>query len=175
MTDHQPVIDRCFDQPGDAEALTALHESLGREIRVYLAARSLGRGSLAHDAYQNAFVKFIEIFRDGGRRGIGAGYLVAVAKNCLLDELVRTRRDTPLSEFTELAVSDSDETESRIALLRALDRLEPRCRYALETYYLGGASAAELASRLRVKEASVYAILSRCRQRLRAILEPLGE
>lgn len=64
--------------------------------------------------------------------------------------------------------------DERASVLTAVQQLPPRLRDVVSLYYLGGASVAEVASALHLKEGAVKARLFRARQRLRPLLLAAG-
>ena len=170
-TQHQRLIDRLLVDSQDHDALVELDKTLGREIRTYLSARADSDPSLVQDAYQDALVRFLELFQNPPDHPVEPGYLVAIAKNCLIDHIRKNHAEHPLgellSEMTPYAGNPEDEWNTRIHLLQAVNRLDDRCRYVLESFYLEGLPAGDLAATLEVSTDSVYVLLQRCRERLR--------
>ena len=101
---------------------------------------------------------------------------MVLAKNSLIDELRRLRRHVPLDETVEALIAqprpdEQHRLEARIALLQALMRLSPRCRFVLEGYYIAEMPAQELAAHLRIQPQSLYSLLKRCLGQLANILK----
>lgn len=167
--DIEALIRACYQDPTGTDQLT----ELDRVFRPYMMAILVAWDrDLAEDAYQTAFIRFIGLFRAGAQpRTNYVGYFVAIARNCLIDEMRRRQRQLPLID--ELlaptgapAYDEASRVTDRIALLEALDALDDRCRFALTAYYIRDMPAAEIASRLRVGVDSVYVVIKRCRDRL---------
>ncbi len=175
--DFEALIRDCFQHPEDLETLTRFNAAFRPPLLSALAVIARRDPSLAEDAYQAAFIKFIALLRAGPRPGISyAPYFIAIAKNSLLDEMRRTRRHVSVDDFFAeiMKLPQPDErqrAEARIALLQAMMQLKPRCQCALESYYLAEMPTQELAERLKIKPRSLYTLLDRCREALRQILK----
>src|ERR1051325_5331623 len=98
----EALIRDCFRQPEDLETLTRFNAAFRPHLLAALAVIARRDPSLAEDAYQAAFIKFIAIFRDGPQPGINyVPYFIAIAKNSLIDEVRRTRRHVSVDDFFE--------------------------------------------------------------------------
>ena len=172
----QRLCEACCSNPGDQHLLERFEEAFGPNARAILGTIAPRGLDLVRDAYQSAFVKFLEIFRSpyDPRRNYPA-YLIAVAKNCLVDEIRRTRKYVQIDEvFEELLGSEAsgaDVLEGRIAVLQAIDGLSVRCRFLLQRYFVAGESDAEVGPLLGLRTNSVRNTRRRCLQRLREILD----
>ncbi len=172
---YQEVIDRLFRNPHDEEAFVELDRTFGAELRIYLCARSNSDPSHAEDAYATARVKFLELFRSD-HAPVTVGYLWAMAKNCLIDEHRKGRREHPIdSLLPELGIpSDGiDEAiarENQIDALQLIDLLDDRCRYAVESYYLEGRPHRDIARSLEIQPQSVPMTIKRCLDKIREML-----
>ena len=62
-------------------------------------------------------------------------------------------------------------TEARIIILQAMMRLERRCQFILESYYIKDMCSEDLARRLGVQPGSVHMAIKRCRDQLKKILK----
>jgi RNA polymerase sigma factor (sigma-70 family) len=175
--DFEALIRDCFQHPGDLEALTRFNTAFHPHVIAALATISRWDQSLVEDAYQAAFIRFIDLFRAGFRPEINyVPYFIAIAKNSLIDELRRARRHIPIDDIFEELINlpqpdERQRAETRIAILQAIMQLKPRCQFVLENYYLAEMSATDLARRLKIKPRSLYTTLNRCREELRRILQ----
>ena len=169
--DFEAMIRGCFQSPDDIDALTRFEGA----FRPYLTAvlrKYYPDPSLTADVYQMAFIKFIELFRGGQRpRTHYRAYLIAIAKHCLIDEIRRMRRSVSLSqvceeEITQAAANTIELTEFRLLVHEAMKRLDRRGQFVLESYYLRGMPAAELARYLRIQPNSAHMAIKRCRAQL---------
>jgi len=171
------LIDACFESPRDQKALTRLNAELRPYLLAVLASvNRCGRDQI-EDAYQSAFIQFILIFRAGRRRGVNyEAYFVAVAKNCLFDLVRKERRLVAIDEVleSEFALPPNDEearTDARITVWQALQRLDRPCQFLLERHYLEGFTAQELADEDDVTIENIRVRLSRCRARMKQVLD----
>jgi RNA polymerase sigma factor (sigma-70 family) len=134
--------------------------------------------SLAEDAYQSAFIRYIRILKQGPRSDVNyEAYFVAVAKHCLIDEIRKIRRFVPIDqlldeELNSAQVGEMDKGQAGVDLLQAISLLGARCRFIVQSYYIEGMETAELAKRLNLHADSVYMALKRCRDQLRGIFAP---
>jgi RNA polymerase sigma factor (sigma-70 family) len=165
----------CLEDPSDNVAWSDFYTAFQPILLAVLVAVHPQDPSVAEDACQSAFAKFLSLFREKKeRRVLDERYLVVIGKNCLSDELRRRKRDIPFDTLLQVDVaSDRDDagaTEARLGLLQAVARLPRRCQYAIERYYVGGATVAMIGRALGVQAASVHVILQRCRDQLRVIL-----
>ena len=174
-TDFEAMIRDCFQSPEDVDALTRF-EAAFRPYLMAVLRKYYPDPCLAEDVYQSAFIKFIDLFRSGQRpRTHYEAYFVTIAKHCLVDELRRQRRSVPISkvceeEITQAAANTIELTELRLFVHEAMNRLDRRSQFILETYYLRGMPAAELAQYLRIQPDSVHMAIKRCRAQLAKIL-----
>jgi RNA polymerase sigma factor (sigma-70 family) len=178
--DFEALIEACFQHPYDEQVYQRFYVVFRPYLTAMLVSMSSGSSSLAftlvQDALQSAFFKFVQIFRTGQRPQISSmAYFVALTKNCLIDEIRHYQRYVPIDEFFELEFtpSQSDEehqTQLRIAFIQAMMQLDRRCQFILESYYIRGMNAQELARRLKIQPRSVHMAVKRCREELRAIL-----
>jgi RNA polymerase sigma factor (sigma-70 family) len=171
------AIYACFEDPESLEKVEVFDGLFRPFMLAVLVSMTPDDPSFAEDAYQTAFVKFIQIFRGGRKPSIRYdAYFVAVAKHCLIDEL---RNRSHASSIEELLNCVSDDREAKriesldrnIALFQGLSRLERRCQYLLESYYVREASIDELAVSLGIQKGSVQTAISRCRDALRRIMK----
>ena len=164
------AIARCFQYPTEHN-LRELDQIL--RPRIYAILASVYRRSPEHvqDAYQSAFIKYLALFRKGPPNPAinYEGYFVAIAKNCLLDELRRESRHVPLDGLAEELLAQhggAEEVEAGVTLFQAMSRLDRRCQFLLEAHYINAMSDWEVAEHLGVEATSVPALVSRCKQRL---------
>jgi RNA polymerase sigma factor (sigma-70 family) len=165
------LIEACYEHPDDLDVLTRFDHAFRPYMVIVLAALDADN---AEDAYQAAFEKYIKIFRAGRKPSRNRiGYFVAVAKNCLIDERRRQREIPVVDELLETlgSIRSQDETErvdDRIALLEAMSRLDRRCQFVLESYYIREMPTRLLAIRLAISEPSVHMAVKRCRDQVRS-------
>jgi RNA polymerase sigma factor (sigma-70 family) len=144
--------------------------------RVYgfFAYRLLDRG-VAEDLTQATFERALKAWsRFDSRRGSEATWLLAIARNLLVDHYRRDRSGSlePLDEHNLPAGAGPEERDTVSAeLLAALTGLSERDRTVLALRYGGDLSGPEIAAMLDLTLANVQQIASRSLRRLRATLE----
>ena len=163
MTIDDEAIDRfvVLAQQGDPEAFGALFDHYHGPVHRYVAAR-VGRPSDAEDLAQLVFVKALEALPRYEARGVPfGGWLFRLARNVVIDH-VRTRRDhTTLDVATEQATGDDGPDELAAirqeldSVARALRRLTPEQREAIELRFFAGLSAREAAEAMGRQEGTV--------------------
>jgi RNA polymerase sigma-70 factor, ECF subfamily len=158
---------------GDRAALAELYDRRARLIRAicFDATHDL---EAAADLTQEVFLRAIQ--KLGGLRDPQrfTAWLVGIARHVCREwrkqRISDRRRHVALSETAAAAAGDAGPDE-RIAFLRsALGALPEDERLSLQAFYLQGLSAEEARSVLGLSRATLYRVLSRARQRLRAIL-----
>ena len=137
---------------GDGDAFEALYRRYARAV-LGLALRRLGDRGRAEDASQEAFVA---IWRSAktydARRGKGAPWLYAVARNAITDGLRRTPE--PAAEAQDGPGREPDPADSAEAgwvawrVHRALEVLPDHERPVIELAYWRGLSQSEVAEAL---------------------------
>jgi len=144
--------------------------------RVYgfFAYRLLDRG-IAEDLTQVTFERALRAWsRFDPRRGSEATWLLAIARNLLVDHYRRDRSGglEPLDEQILPAVAGPEERDTASAeLLAALTALSDRDRTVVALRYGGDLTGPEIAAMLDLTLANVQQIVSRSLRRLRATLE----
>jgi RNA polymerase sigma-70 factor, ECF subfamily len=139
---------------GDRPAFEELYRRYSRSV-LGLALRRLGDRGRAEDASQEAFVAIWRSARTyDSRRGNGAPWLYAVARNAITDGLRRTPEpaaDVPDGPSGEPDPSVRAEDAWRAwRVHRALETLSPNERAVIEVAYWGGLSQSEIAELLEI-------------------------
>jgi RNA polymerase sigma factor (sigma-70 family) len=173
------LIADCFHRP---HADAPLHRFLAAVLpyaRAALTSRQVDL-ALVDDALQSAVLKYFHIFQHTPPRPLNIGYFIVVAKNCLVDELRKRKGQVPLDELAEEVLSTApvatEDADDRMLLVQyALARMDPRCRFILERYYIDEMNSRRLADFLRIGPDSVHMAIKRCRDRLRDELQRLME
>jgi len=170
------AIELCFFEPENESHLRAFDELFRPLVMAILVSLFRKGTSFVEDGYQSAFIKYIEIFREGKKKGVVYdAYFVAIAKHSVIDELRKQSKQVPLDEILELPTptrsSELGEQEAGIAFFQALSSLDRRCQFLIESFYINGMSQQELAKRLKIQAQSVPMLLSRCRDALKGHLE----
>ena len=139
---------------GDRSAFEELYRRYVRAV-LGLALRRIGDRGRAEDATQDAFVAIWRSARTyDPRRGAGAPWLYAVARNAITDGLRRTPEATAELQDGPAGNPDpSDRAESAWVawrVHRALDVLTEHERPLIELAYWRGLSQSEIADRLGI-------------------------
>jgi RNA polymerase sigma-70 factor, ECF subfamily len=175
MTLDDEAVDRFVERAkaGDPEAFGALFDRYHGPVYRYIAAR-VGRPSDAEDLAQLVFVKALEALPRYELRGVPfGGWLFRLARNIVIDH-TRTRREhAPLDAIVEW--SDADEGPDELAVLRqemdgvarALRRLTPEQREAIELRFFAGLSAREAAVAMGRQEGTIRGLQFRAIAALR--------
>ena len=128
----------------------------------YLRRRT-GDAALAEELAQETFYRATRAFL-GWRRGSAAAWLLAIARNVLVDEARPGRSLVPLPD--DLAqVPESH--EARITVADALARLSPHDRRVLELVYVDGYSHGEIAAMTGRTPGAVKTAVWRAREAFR--------
>jgi RNA polymerase sigma-70 factor, ECF subfamily len=175
MSIDDETIDRLVAaaQGGDPDAFGALFDRYYVPVHRFVAAR-VGRPSDAEDLAQLVFVKALEALPRYEARGVPfGGWLFRLARNVVIDH-VRTRREhVPLDIAAERTAEDAgpdDLAEMRQELdsvARALRRLTPEQREAVELRFFAGLSAKEAAVAMGRQEGTVRGLQFRAIAALR--------
>lgn len=81
-------------------------------------------------------------------------WLIRIVINCCMDELRRRKRSFPTAEFEERGTEEMQSNE-RIDLERAFERMKPKYRHAVMLKYYQGMTAAEIANVLNKPEGTI--------------------
>jgi RNA polymerase sigma-70 factor, ECF subfamily len=175
MTFDDGALERLVEaaQQGDPEAFGALFDHYYGSIYRYVAAR-VGRPSDAEDLAQLVFVKALEALPRYEQRGIPfGGWLFRLARNVVIDH-IRTRREhATLDVVVEQA--DRGDGPDELAQMRqemdsvarALKRLTPEQREAIELRFFAGLSAKEAAEAMGRQEGTIRGLQFRAIAALR--------
>jgi RNA polymerase sigma factor (sigma-70 family) len=122
------AIELCFSDPQNESHLRRFDDLFRPLVMAILVSLYRKDPAFVEDAYQSAFIKYIEIFSNGKKDGVVYdAYFVAIAKNSLLDELRRNAKEVPLDEILALPTSsrgsELGEQEAGIAFFQALSSL----------------------------------------------------
>lgn len=156
---------------GDGAAFEQIYRRYSRAAYT-LALRLCGRGDLAEDVVQEAFMKAIE--KLGSYRGdapFGA-WLKRLVANCAIDRLRLEKRwiDPELAALPEPHQEAGG--EAQVEVLGLLARMSAPARATLVLHELEGYSHTELAQLFGKSESYSKSLLSRGIARLRGLLEP---
>ena len=167
--------------PLAAEAITSsafeeLYRSSVRDVYSYVA--SVLRDAAAAEeitafAFERAFRRR-RMYRP--RRGTPRQWLFGIARNAALDELRRTRRQSPLTtdlfpQSTEAPEDLVERSLQRTAVAAAIGSLEPADRELVALKFFAGLSNQEIAGVLHISESNagtrVHRVLIRLREQCR--------
>ncbi len=159
----------------DSKALVELYETHGGRMKS-IAMNLLGSAADAEDAVQEAFLKVhrgAPGFRGGSSLSTWA-YRILV--NSCHDMMRRGRRrpETPLPPDDELPRAGREDHPLRVAIERAVARLDPRERAVFLLCEVEGFSHREAAEILDVREGASRTLLFRAKRRLQAELRSGG-
>lgn len=167
--DWTSLVSDCFREPGNPAVTGRFVEPLRPLLRATLSPLCPSEPTLVEDAVQSTILRLLTLFHQGPPRLLTEGYFAVIARNCLIDELRRRQRFTPLDELLSAPGPDDRELQM-LQLQRGMLKLEPRCRYVLQRYYFAGASSTDIARAIGVSPDSIHVVLKRCRDRLRAVM-----
>jgi RNA polymerase sigma factor (sigma-70 family) len=125
----------------------------------YLARRT-GSATVAEELAQETFYRATRAFL-GWRGGSPAAWLLAIARNVLVDEARRGQRLVPL---TETLADPGSAVEARVAVSETLARLPDTQRCLLELVYVDGYTHAELAAMTGTTAGAIKSAVWRARQ-----------
>lgn len=162
---------------GDGEAFRALYRDLHPEVSRFVARRVRARAD-AEDLTARVFVAFVERLRDYDRgRGSVRGWLLAIARNAIIDHFRRARPTAPAGELLDALPCDAagpldgllerEQLDQLAAIVRGLD---PEARELLALRFADGLRHREVAAILGLQEAAVKQRVSRILRDLRARL-----
>jgi RNA polymerase sigma-70 factor, ECF subfamily len=164
-------------QAGDRVALTILYQRYLQSVWRYAYANLSGRLATVEDLVSETFLAAIQSIEDYDvGKGNFYGWLLGIARNKLNDHRRRAAREgaAPSVETDAVACDDRDHpeanairTETRDAVIRALDVLTDEERLVLEWKYVESFSVREMAKHLGRTEKAVEAVLYRARSSFR--------
>jgi RNA polymerase sigma-70 factor (ECF subfamily) len=160
---------------GDRNAFEELYRRYVRSV-LGLALRRLGDRGRAEDATQEAFASVWRSAKSyDPKRGAGAPWLYAVARNAIVDGLRRSPE--PVAEPPELPSEESgpaEQTETGWVswrVHRALETLPEHERPLIELAYWGGMSQSEISDFLQIPLGTVKTRTRSALARLADVLE----
>jgi RNA polymerase sigma-70 factor, ECF subfamily len=146
-------------------------------VYAFLAYR-LRDHDLAEDLTQATFERALRAWsRFDRRRGSETTWLLAIARNLLIDHYRRDRSDTTevIDERVLPSVPGPEPVETSIELMEALSKLTDRDREVVALRFGADLTGPEIAKLMDLSLANVQQILSRSLRKLRALLEPPGQ
>ena len=160
-------------QNSDRAALTTLYQRYLGGVWRFAHAHLPRNGAIVEDLVSETFLAAIQSVRtyDAGKGNV-YGWLLGIARNKLHDHLRRTARQGDGAAVEPDAIASADDgspdadlirTETRDAVIRALDALADEERLALEWKYMESLSVRDIAQNLGRTEKAVEASLYRAR------------
>jgi RNA polymerase sigma-70 factor (ECF subfamily) len=144
--------------------MTELFRAHWHTVLGYLARRT-GDRALAEELAQETFTRATAAFL-GWRGGSPLAWLLAIARNVLIDHHRRGRRLVPLEESLLPSQAFPD---TSVEVRDLLSRLPPNSRRLLELVYLDGFSQVEIAAMTNKTPIAVRTAVWRAREALRAL------
>jgi len=152
----------------DLDAFERLYRLMLPTVYRFTSAR-LGRTD-GEDVAAEVFHAAAIAFHDGRREQVTPAWLMAVARNKVIDrwrraerrnaiEFLHRSREEDLMDFP----TDWSASRRRPAVMAALDRMKPRHRNLLIAHYVDGIPAPELAEMLELSDSAVESALARAR------------
>lgn len=163
--------------PHQAAALLALYDTALPEVFGYLVARCPNR-ALAEDLTAETFLAAVAAVRADSVPRLTTAWLIAVARNKLVDHWRRSAREERGLTLAHAAEETDDPWDAVLDRGRALDtlaRLGPHHQAALSLRYLDGLSVPEVASRLDRTVHATEALLVRARSAFRRAYDEGGD
>lgn len=108
---------------------------------------------IAEDITQEAFLKYFAQNKNL-KRGEDTAYLYTIAKNLCIDYFRKKREEALTGDFPQEDFCDNSDT--KLAVREALERLGEQYKEILLLRYLGGLSANETAQTLEISRFKVY-------------------
>ncbi len=164
--------------PNDGTAASVEHlfrHSAGRMTAVLARAFGLERYDLIEDAIQDSMIKALKTWPFAGIPENPQAWLIAVARNLVIDRLRRDRRSEPIGDLDreseesfDIKFKDElDEDVLRMMFACCDPRISPDSQVALTLRAVGGFSVREIAAAFLSKEDSIAKLLTRAKKRLR--------
>ena len=163
-------IEEAARLPMDEDEFRAFYDRTARSVWSYLS-RIAGDRQLADDLLQETYYRFCRLGATYESEAHRRNTLFLIATNIVRD-LARRRPGlmVPLEDDTHVDEHSAERAASRTDLARAMDQLKPAQRAMLLLAYGQGASHAEIAGALGLKQASIKSLLFRARRRLAQLL-----
>ena len=162
---------------GEQEPLSALYKDCRQSVFL-LAASITGQAQMAEDVTQEAFLaawRGLPQFRGDCRFST---WLYRLVNNAAIDYLRREKRHRDTGDVDDLELPDGDpspqelaeQSDTRAAVRRGLDRLSPEHRQVLLLRYMQELDYGEIAQVLDVSEGTVKSRINRAKSKLRELL-----
>lgn len=165
-------------QRGDENAFGALYDQLYPRVWRFVWRRTHHRQD-AEDVVSRTFHRVLEMLQEiDPRRGSAVGFVLAIARNILIDDARARRPTVPLEELKDVLIgeasphADFEREEDRRAVRAELARLDPQGRDLLLLRFADGLRHSEIAAMLGISEAAAR---QRCSRALNTVARALQE
>jgi RNA polymerase sigma-70 factor (ECF subfamily) len=157
---------------GEKQAFARLVERYERPVRA-VAQDILGRGTLAHDVAQDAFVKAYVNLRALRKPAAFGPWLMKITRRCALATAGQSPGEKALDCAQDIAPESIDDRldEQKQRLLAAVLKLPESQKQVVMLRYFADCSVRDVAEMLGRSVGTVTKQLSRAHKRLRNILE----
>jgi RNA polymerase sigma-70 factor (ECF subfamily) len=155
---------------GPATALLALYDVALPEVYGYLRHRCRD-AALAEDLTAETFLAAARAINAGSAPAIGVGWLVAVARNKLVDHWRRREREERAMRLVAEPPAAGAVSDAEGRGLEVLRRLPADYRAALVLRHVDGLSVPDVAAALERSLHATEALLSRARRAFRRLYE----
>lgn len=166
-------------QNGDKNAFAQLIEK--HESRVAATVTGmLGSCSEAEDIGQETFMRFYNSLKNFRGDSAVSTYITRIAINLSLNEIKRRKRkffhlfsQTDLESLSDEHYNHGDNAENtKLAVRRAIQKLEPKFRSVIVLRLMDGYSTKETAEILNLPTGTVLSRLARAQMKLKDLLSP---
>jgi RNA polymerase sigma factor (sigma-70 family) len=164
------LVARC--RAGDQAAWEALVDRYARYVHAIVVRVYRLEPQDAEDAFQEVFARVFErldTLRDGAAL---RPWIAQTARNCAVDTLRRSGRETPVEEVPENADEGLAKLDEALTVHAALDRLSPECHDVLDRFFCRDESYRTIGTELDLPAGTIASRIARCLSRLRDVLEP---
>ena len=163
-------------RPATEDDIRRIYHATLDDLYGFVSRRCDGDRALAEDVTQEAWLRAVRVWRDGGLPDEPLAWLTTVSRNLLANHYRRPteRLAEPFDErVVERRADDAqDDGDERLSLLaRALARLPVPQLRLLEAFHFERRKVADIAAAQGISERAVEGRLRRARQHLRVEME----
>lgn len=157
---------------GDAKAFAALYGAMHPTVYAYVARR-IATAADVDELVARIFHRAVEnLARYDASKGTARAWLVAMARNAVIDHLRTRRETTSLDDVADLLIvrdPDPGDRDPRLDVLaRAVARLPAPTREMIALHFADGLTYREIAALMDSTEAAVKQRMARALRELRA-------
>ena len=164
------LVARC--RAGDEAAWTELVDRYARYVHAIVTRVYRLEQADAEDVFQEVFTRVFErldTLRDGDAL---RPWIAQTARNCAVDSLRRSGRETAVDVVPEDADDALDRLDDALTVHAALDRLSPDCHEILDRFFCRDESYRTIGAELELPAGTIASRIARCLSRLRDVLDP---